>query len=58
MFTALHEGVQVDTERRYNDIDEAIVDLDKRLADLHGEKDELRECQRLDRERRCLEVRA
>jgi structural maintenance of chromosome 3 (chondroitin sulfate proteoglycan 6) len=47
--------IMQDTERRYTDIDEVISDLDSRLADLQGEKDELREFQQLDRERRCLE---
>jgi structural maintenance of chromosome 3 (chondroitin sulfate proteoglycan 6) len=44
-----------DTKRRYEDILEVIADLDTRLRDLQGERDELREYQTLDRERRCLE---
>ena len=44
-----------DTQRRYADITEVIAELDGRLKDLQGERDELRDYQTLDRERRCLE---
>eukprot|EP00301_Raphidiophrys_heterophryoidea_P004522 c11960_g1_i1.p1 GENE.c11960_g1_i1~~c11960_g1_i1.p1 ORF type:complete len:1246 (-),score=410.48 c11960_g1_i1:60-3728(-) len=47
--------IMQETETRRTKILEIIAYIDERLKELDAEKDELREYQRLDKERRCLE---
>ena len=47
--------IMVDTHRRYAEIADILEGINKRLAELDDEKEELAEYQHLDRERRCLE---
>jgi len=47
--------IMEDTDQRRKQIDEVIVYIEKRLAELREEQDELREYQRLDTDRICLE---